>query len=158
MWDWDWLGSYFGLHFVCGIWGKKMTSRHIPFHIIQNSYDDLYRRADEILAKHNPCQIRQELDGTVSCHDTRTNTYRKDQLCCNGCEHLSISGCRVHSLACKMWLCEEVLRTPAGKAAMEEISQLRPELFRNCVPHDFRASRAKNLGKVKGGVTLCRIP
>lgn len=109
------------------------------------NYDELYAKASEVLAKYNPCQIRQEPDGSISCVDTRANSHRDSTLCCTGCQHLRASGCSVKSLACRFWLCTEVKFTPAGKDAADELLKLDQEAHRLHVKHDFRASRASNL-------------
>ena len=55
-------------------------------------YDRLYRHADKLIKKHNPCEIK---DG--KCID--------GVPCCNECPHLGERGCTVECLECKVFLC-----------------------------------------------------
>lgn len=79
-------------------------------------YDDLYKRAEEVIAKLNPCQI-QTIEGHTSCQGIETGCafmypVERNLLCCFGCEHHGKkSGCRVKSLACKLWFCNRKLFT-----------------------------------------------
>lgn len=54
----------------------------------------LYRQADKVLKKYNPCKIEK---GECS-RDGRN-------FCCGGCKHLSEKGCTTEALWCKVWLC-----------------------------------------------------
>ena len=139
----------------CGIWGKRMITKHIPFKVLSSKYDDLYRRGQEILARHNPCQIQQGHDGSVSCYASRKDPNRG--MCCGGCQHLTSHGCRVNSLACKLWLCYEVKGTPAGRAAMLELDDLEQKAFENHIPKGFRTSRRANLNpyEKRGLIVIC---
>lgn len=55
------------------------------------------KRADAFLAKHNPCRIKPNPNGGITC--------MAGNGCCQGCRHLRKEGCSVKALACKLWLC-----------------------------------------------------
>jgi hypothetical protein len=61
-------------------------------------YDELYLKASKIMAKFNPCKIE---NGT--CIQGRKSGCN---FCCEGCLHLSSTGCAAQSLWCKTWVCE----------------------------------------------------
>lgn len=76
-------------------------------------YNRLYKRADKVLAKKNPCNVQKDEQGNVTCagcaqkdelnyaRNTKPNT-----LCCRGCEHHGPEGCKASMpLACRTWLC-----------------------------------------------------
>lgn len=60
---------------------------------LSDLYDTLFRTADLILRKYNPC-------GFSSAKGCRNGAY-----CCEPCDHLGSRGCAVKSLPCKLWLC-----------------------------------------------------
>jgi len=66
---------------------------------LEREYDQLYEEADELLKKYDPCDV---VNG--ECAAYRAKFYTTN-FCCDGCRHLSSKGCRVKSLACKLWLC-----------------------------------------------------
>lgn len=55
-------------------------------------HDRLYRHADRLIKKYNPCEVKNGkcLDG---------------DFCCGSCEHLTENGCSVNCLSCKLHLC-----------------------------------------------------
>lgn len=79
-------------------------------------YSKLYRIAQSILKRENPCQIRKAEDGVVSCRNTRQRHGFKSgggpdpELCCGGCRNLSATGCTTDSLWCKTWTCSTLQR------------------------------------------------
>lgn len=62
------------------------------------TYDFLYITGDQLIKKHNPCQVQLSMDGLVECVDDI-------EVCCRGCEHLGYRGCKVNSLWCKLYIC-----------------------------------------------------
>ncbi len=93
-------------------------------------YDDLFKRADDIVKKYNPCDI-QVKDGIATCTMTRANPAfdstgsfnrvkcQRGDLCCTGCNFHSKIGCTADKpLMCKLWLCN-VAKTQNPKCARE---------------------------------------
>lgn len=72
---------------------KRRISRE-EFNRLSALYDRLYKDADLILKKHNPCNI---VNGRCA----------EGLPCCHRCEFLTKKGCRVEALACKLHLCED---------------------------------------------------
>ena len=72
-------------------------------------YSQIYAEADAIIKERNPCGIRSEADGRVSCNRTRHDPHYerngKSELCCTNCKHLGPQGCTVESLGCKLGAC-----------------------------------------------------
>lgn len=76
-------------------------------------YNRLYKRANKIVSKAQPCSTTRDAAGNVVCagcaqkdwisqlHSTSPNT-----LCCKDCEHHGPEGCKASMpLACRTWLC-----------------------------------------------------
>ena len=61
-------------------------------------YDFLYIFADRLIKKYNPCNIQESRSGIATC------TCDLD-TCCGGCKYISIHGCTVACLGCKLALC-----------------------------------------------------
>lgn len=55
-------------------------------------HDRLYRHADKLIKKHNPCEVKN-------------GKCIYGEFCCNDCEHLTKNGCSVNCLMCKLHLC-----------------------------------------------------
>ncbi len=75
---------------------------------------------DKIMANENPCNIKV-VDGQATC--------RGGVPCCEGCRHLGDKGCKVKSVACKLWFCEHaVVSLPALVALGKVYDQLEEPL------------------------------
>lgn len=100
-------------------------------------YDRLYNEAEMWLKANNPCQI--------SCGKC-VGRYKNDLgLCCEGCKHLTPSGCSVKSLACKIWLCSTVQwEHPEFGDALRKIEREARTLH---IPLGFRMSKEENFGE-----------
>lgn len=91
--------------------------------------------ADLILKNGNPCDPKYR-NGKLTCIHPRMH------FCCDGCNHLSTSGCTVKSPACKLWLCYPAAEATPG------IGLVLGELYKNTLgkiryeyaAHIFRAS------------------
>lgn len=75
-------------------------------------YDRIYDIADRLFKKYNPCNIHTTKTGVVVCNkhsDKIHNKYAQREynefLCCSTCKYLSISGCTIKCLPCKLFLC-----------------------------------------------------
>lgn len=64
-------------------------------------YNQLYEEMEGYLEEYNPCQHTE--DGCVG-HPNRKSR------CCSGCKHLGRNGCKVKSLACKLWVCSDMIK------------------------------------------------
>lgn len=58
-------------------------------------HDRLYKRADMLIRKHNPCEMK---DGQCL----------RGKPCCDKCNHLTGDGCVINCLMCKLFLCWRV--------------------------------------------------
>jgi hypothetical protein len=66
-----------------------------------NRYDKLYREADKLMFKFNPCAVK---NGT--CMKGRAKIrFDRGSFCCGGCKYLARKGCRVKALLCRLWTC-----------------------------------------------------
>ena len=63
-------------------------------------YDLLYIFGDRLIKKYNPCNIQVSKSGLATC-------LRDLEKCCGGCRYISIHGCTVACLGCKLALCRE---------------------------------------------------
>ena len=68
-------------------------------------YDELYDEADAFLKEHTPCS---------KCKGC-TLFGGSDPSCCKGCPFLGPTGCTTKCLACKLWLCEYGVLSPAQR-------------------------------------------
>ena len=71
-------------------------------------YDFLYTIGDRIIKKYNPCNIQVSRSGLVTCE-------YDPGICCGGCRYISIHGCTVTCLGCKLGLCGEANNHILGK-------------------------------------------
>lgn len=58
-------------------------------------YDRLYKHADKLIRKHNPCE-------------TKDGKCLRGKPCCDNCPHLTKNGCSIDCLMCKLFLCWRV--------------------------------------------------
>ncbi len=100
---------------------------------LEKIYDDIYDRAQAVLDKYNPCDIRKDEDGYITCTCTRsgTNYYgrtreEQEQLCYSGCQFHTKNGCRVKCLMCKIHLCYII---PEKHPARKEMYELHKEAW-----------------------------
>ncbi len=64
-------------------------------------FDEVYRKAQELLDEYNPCKIAIHECGGATC-------VAKDepgQMCCIDCEYHSYDGCTIMCLGCKLSIC-----------------------------------------------------
>ena len=119
-----------------------MTSKMI---MLRAEYDSLYNEASGVLRKHDPCQIRKEEDGTVSCLDTRNKVAKgwkgSPELCCNRCEHLGPNGCTAKALSCKTWLCPTAQM--ANRECSTQLGLIEKRGRAQGIPSLYRASKEK---------------
>lgn len=67
----------------------------------RKKYLQICRIIDAINTKGNFCNIRK-VEGVTTCNGCFG--YR-EQLCCNECKHLTVTGCSVESIMCKISFC-----------------------------------------------------
>ena len=60
-------------------------------------FDFLYEMADQLIKKHNPCQIYKDASGKAHCI--------AGLPCCDSCRFLGPDGCTTKCLGCKLGLC-----------------------------------------------------
>lgn len=100
-------------------------------------YDQLYSEVQALFAKYNPCDIR---NGT--CAGYRGGA--RDNFCCARCKHLTKKGCRVKSLACKVWICNYLYTTAPDefKDQLHALSKRCSDLF--YITHNEKVSKASS--------------
>ncbi|MFH1873610.1 MAG: hypothetical protein ABH859_00275 [Pseudomonadota bacterium] len=104
---------------------KKITKQ-----FLSDKYDELYKRADAIHKKYNPCQVKKRKDD-LTCvagrdgHSYCTNDLHESFSCCANCRYLGEAGCSVEAIRCKFWFCgylyEHDLLDPEAKKELEAI-------------------------------------
>lgn len=119
---------------------------------LKAAYLTFYHKADAILKQpDNPCQI-QMLNGLATCVISRRATstsFPAGTLCCTGCKHLSLTGCTVESLWCKLGWCYGAADSISGMAVSSHptfiaLSALRQEAYALGIPMRSRASVDEN--------------
>jgi len=100
--------------------GNRKPMAAQEFEKMAEEYDKLCQRADAILKKFNPCNIKRG-----RCSGGRRYP------CCDDCEFLSKKGCTEKSLACKLWLCPDARESYPECAAL--LDELEEEAMRH--PH-----------------------
>jgi hypothetical protein len=97
-------------------------------------YDQLYALGQDVVKLQNPCQISK--DGK-SCNGGKP--------CCGGCPHLSDKGCSIpDALACKLYLCHEVIAMPQHKEAVISMHMLRKTGMALGIPMGVRLTKEEN--------------
>lgn len=97
-------------------------------------YTKLYDRATKLLHVYDPCEIQTDSNGKTTCVGGKP--------CCDGCKHLTESGCSVDSLCCRLWLCDRAIqKTPEAHAALNALNHLAIDLG---IPKGFRMSKRQN--------------
>lgn len=120
-------------------------------------YRDLYDGMDEVLKELDPCQITI-VDGKTVCNGTKNNHRESNTLCCSNCMHLSKSGCRVKSLACKTWLCGDAIKYMMDNFEEANIvlllgykKYIELKAAHHNIPMHFRTSLTTNFNLLKKG-------
>lgn len=103
------------------------------------AYSDIYAKAVALFKEYNPCQFNPNTGfcKAYSFCENNPDAYgydRKYILCCAGCscdkrrkhQHSRKSGCRVKSLACKLYLCCHI-EDKMPKEFLQRLSTLRSE-------------------------------
>lgn len=82
---------------------------------VNTFYNRLYKRANKIVKKDQPCSTTRDAEGNVVCAGCDKKAWNWDNrvepntLCCRGCEHHGAEGCKASlPLACRTWLCPAV--------------------------------------------------
>ena len=80
---------------------------------LEKKYDELYDRAKAVIVELEPCLICVGKDKAFCARDTEGSVA----LCCEAippmirrCKHLRPTGCRVKSLRCAVWYCQDINR------------------------------------------------
>ena len=81
-----------------------MSPRSIPLPVLSQRYDELYAKGQEILDKHNPCDVQGGLCLRAR-RDGITDSKSPNNFCCGSCIHLGPNGCTTKNLACKLFFC-----------------------------------------------------
>lgn len=105
---------------------------------VESMYDELYAEGQAVLEKYNPCNIQP--DGSCTKMQYGASCY-----CCESCEHLGPTGCKVKSLACKLWLCHDARM--ANKEAVHKLRLIERKARDSGVPMEYRYSKQQNFAK-----------
>lgn len=123
---------------------------------VSAAYDRIYKKGEAVLKKLDPCGIKVDSEGNVTCNGSHifkdryivpANQGRSpNMLCCINCEHYweAGKGCTTKCLSCKLYLCRAVegdwgKKSEAGKA----MQKLRDEARDAGIPVKFFASKAE---------------
>lgn len=87
-------------------------------------HDRIYRHADRLIRKHNPCRIEN-------------GKCAYGEFCCNDCEHLTETGCSIECLMCKLYLCYKV---HTNVLLSKTLARMLQKAYRHNIVH-FRYSR-----------------
>lgn len=87
-------------------------------------HDRLYRHADKLIKKHNPCEIKDRKCIVGKC-------------CCDNCDHLTENGCGVKCLRCKLYLCYKARN---NVSLSKTLARMLQKAYRHNIVH-FRYSR-----------------
>lgn len=104
-------------------------------------YYELYAYISEWIEHINPCEIRINSKGKLTCKGIESKEEQnRDTLCCGPCEldpednnsvfkwpygacnHLSPQGCTVKSLSCKLWFCKSAWKNIIKNREPEDIA------------------------------------
>ncbi|GAG08708.1 unnamed protein product, partial [marine sediment metagenome] len=110
-------------------------------------YDLIYDKADKLLKRYNPCNIRIENGGLVCNLESDSKT-----LCCSHCQYLGENGCTTKCLGCKIGMCWQ------GDSMQKTVFDiLQKNLFNLCnIPHKF-INQMDRLQKIAYKYDLNRI-
>lgn len=132
-------------------------------------YDELYDYISNEIEKINPCEIRVNTKGKLTCKGIESKLYKDRQtLCCSkitnsnchnifktDCKHLTIEGCSVKSLSCKLWFCESawlnIFKNRAKIDVMNFVIALQTvnQIIRlHQIPAISRHSKSENFSKL----------
>ena len=98
-------------------------------------YDNLFKEGETFLKKHNPCKIQ---NGTCLRGRSGGNNF-----CCSGCLNLSNIGCKVKSLTCQSWLCDEAEKG-LSKNGLEDFYKFKTKVDSSGF-NVFRGSKKQSL-------------
>ena len=98
-------------------------------------YDILIALGQQILDHYNPCDWKNG-----KCRTIRSS--KREKGCCAACEHLGAKGCTVQSLACKLWLCEDL--QDVFRECEAELKILRQVSNYSSIPYEMRRSKEEN--------------
>lgn len=93
----------------------RIVISEADFERLSSLYDELYEKASLVLAKYDPCRIRDGecLRGEPCCDDSDGR-----------CKYFS-NECTVKSLACRLWLCDEAREAfPECAIALDELKKI----------------------------------
>ena len=100
------------------------------------SYERVWSELDAVIKRLNPCKVVHHKNGKVSCTGSRSRYYMwfepDDQfLCCNGCKYITLKGCTIKSIGCKIWLCPIAIEHLMKRISGEEAKELCEVLLRS---------------------------
>jgi hypothetical protein len=97
-------------------------------------YDRLYKHADKLIKKHNPCKIEN-------------GKCVLGKPCCKNCRYLTKNGCSVECLMCKLYLC---WKTRQDFCKLNKtLFQMKKKAWRHGLLQ-FRNSREETIKELQG--------
>ena len=117
-------------------------------------YDRLYEEADRAFKEHDPCMF---IDGRCVKNRTECNEEFKVNGCCGTrsrpCEYLSLSGCTVKALGCKLHLC---LKLTGTSKELDDKLHILSKAFCEILPGCYLSKRGNLISDLtessKGGI------
>lgn len=72
-------------------------------------YDFSYAAGDFLFKSFAPCKIyKHPTTAQLTCYVRDLPTIYEGGQCCSGCQYTSHTGCTVHCLMCKLWMCHNI--------------------------------------------------
>jgi hypothetical protein len=113
-------------------------------------YDFLYILGDRLIKKHNPCDIQVSRSGLATC-------MCDIDVCCGECRYISIYGCTVTCLGCKLAICRKARYQGATELDISvKLSKMLMIAYSYRLPY-IRTSRSETYQRMKNQRDLSAI-
>ncbi len=100
------------------------TPKRVPLlQKLTSDHHRIFKMADRMFKRKNPCQIQKDEIGAVTCIAVRE--YGRPMMCCAPCAYLGVNGCSIESSACKVWLCYHLYQRPEHRYLWKRLETLR---------------------------------
>lgn len=120
---------------------------------LRKRYYELFSRIEKVFDKYhlsNYCEIKNNL-----CVENRSGYMSGKDCCCSNCKHLSVKGCTIKAISCKLWFCDSIFNKLPTEA-IKEIEELSIEarnnkfcLYRGDIEDIFNNECCNNIHYIK---------